>query len=465
MHDGASGSSRTRTAALLAVCAAVLLGCTPEPPAPARNAILISIDTLRPDHLGCYGYGRDTSPNLDKLAARSVRFDRALSVSSWTLPSHASLLTGLYPAEHGVRGELNALPPSANTIGRLLRKDGFDTFAAVSHPYLSRRWGFDNGFAGDFDESEATGSTNHPVASGVVDSAIEWLDRRSDDRRFFMWLHIFDPHWDYDPPSPYDSLFDPDYQGTTEGKYVSIKPYIKAVAGYEHPPPLAERDLEHIIALYDGEIAYVDANLGRLFSRLAAAGLDRDTVILVVADHGEEFMEHGSLEGHQWTLYEEVVRVPLIVYVPGLEGGRVVTTVVSTVGVAPTVLDLLGVDGVSSRAAARSLAGNVLRTGTRPGAAALLDLTVRGRNRQVALHDGDYKLIRYHDGRNELYANPEMGNEHTNLANDKPAVVAEMSAEIDRRLEAMSPLPDAGAQRQSISNSMIERLRATGYID
>ena len=207
-----------------------------------------------------------------------------------------------------------------------------------------------------------------------------------------MWLHIFDPHWDYDPPPPYDTLFDPDYTGSADGKYGSIKPYIKAVAGYESPPPLSPRDLEHIIALYDGEIAYVDANLGRLFSRIAATGLDRDTVIVLVADHGEEFMEHGSLEGHQWTLYEEVVRVPLIVHVPGLEGSRVATEVVSTVGVAPTLLDLLGVDGGNSPAAGRSLAGNVLRTGTRSGAAALLDLTVRGRNRQVALHDGDYKL-------------------------------------------------------------------------
>ena len=194
---------------------------------PGLNAILVTVDTLRPDHLGCYGYARATSPNLDRLARSGVLFRTVVSVSSWTLPSHASILTGLYPAEHGVVADVNALPPAAYTLAEALGDHGYETYGAVSHVYLGRRWGFAQGFQ-HFDETAAAGSPQRPVAGRITKTAISWLeDRAKSDKPFFMWLHIFDPHWDYAPPPPFDRVFDPDYTGTMKGDYSSLNPTSK----------------------------------------------------------------------------------------------------------------------------------------------------------------------------------------------------------------------------------------------
>jgi len=456
-------SPRALTGAV-AVLTALLLGACQRaaPTAPGSNVILVTIDTLRADHLGCYGYERATSPRIDELAARSVVFERAVSTSSWTLPAHASLLTGLYPAEHGVQTDVNAMPASAVTLAELLGEHGYQTFAAVSHVYLSTRWGFDTGFD-RFDERVALGSPQRPVATHIVDSAIEWLAARDTERPFFAWLHIFDPHWDYAPPPPFDTRFDPDYRGSMRGNYASIKPYVKAVAGYDTPPPLAERDLEHLLALYDGEIAYVDTELGRLFDALGAKRLWDSTVLVVASDHGEEFMEHGSLEGHQWTLYDEVVMVPLIAHFPGprLQGTRV-GDVVSTVGAAGMVLDYLGIDN-GWRSLYPLLSGGPPRGLV--GGEALLDLTVRRRERQLALRTADAKLVRHDDGRTELYQLGVDPGEHEDVSVRSGDVVEALSARIDANLARMKRLPDAGVERDAIGKRVRDRLKATGYLD
>ncbi len=165
-----------------------------HPTFPRRNVVLITIDTLRADHVGFYHYGRNTTPNIDLLANRAVSFGHAVSTSSWTLPAHASILTGLYPAEHGVVTDTTALPPSADTLATILATHGYDTFAAVSHVYLSHRWGFDRGFA-TFDDSAAAGSPKRPVAEQVVDRALAWLSARKSDKTFFMWLPSLAAHW------------------------------------------------------------------------------------------------------------------------------------------------------------------------------------------------------------------------------------------------------------------------------
>ena len=232
---------------LIACLVLVIASCRPSAKSPEKpNILLVTIDTLRQDHVGSYGYHRDTTPNLDTWANTGTRFASAFSVSSWTLPAHATILTGLYPAEHGVQTAINALPDSAETLAEQLSSFGYETYAAVSHVYLTRRWAFDQGFL-HFNDAAALGSPHRPVAENVVDTAIEWLRARSTDsenkKPFFMWLHIFDPHWDYSPPALWNEAFIGDYSGTMTGTYRSIAPFIKAVRGYDTPPHLSSADL------------------------------------------------------------------------------------------------------------------------------------------------------------------------------------------------------------------------------
>jgi arylsulfatase A-like enzyme len=436
------------------VAVAVLSACSRAPSAPP-SLLLISIDTLRADHLGCYGYARETSPNLDALATRSIRFANVLSTTSWTLPAHATLLTGLYPGEHGAQTDQLALPPSAPTLATVLGARGWETFAATSHVYLGPRFGFARGWSA-FDHAAAEEAAHVPVAHKVVDSALRWLDGRAERQRpFFMWLHVFDPHWDYSPPSPFDTLFDPEYTGTQKGDHDSLRPYIRALA--DGPiPPLARRDLEHLIALYDGEIRFVDHELGRLLGELEARGLLEGTLVAVTSDHGEEFMEHGSIEGHQWTLHDEVVRVPLLLKLPGdTHAGLVVDEPVSLVGVPGTLLDLLGVE-----LGWRSLSGLLPGRPERERPPLLLDLFVHQRSRTVGLQADGLKLLRLPDGREVVYDDPS---EFVNVALERPAERARLSRQLDRTLVGLRPLRDAGTPRQPLDEFTREQLRSLGY--
>lgn len=438
---------------------------------PQANVVLITIDTLRADHLGAWGHPADTSPNLDRLASRGVRFAKAISPSSWTLPAHASILTGLHPIEHGVQSPTMALPPSAPTLATILDAKGYDTFGAVSHTYLGSRWGFDRGFD-RFDETAANASVHSPVAESVVSSALQWFEGRADKSTpFFAWLHIFDPHWDYSPSPPFDQRFDPNYSGSMSGAYSSLRPFIRALRPPgSADPPLSARDLQHLEALYDGEIAYADHQLGRLFHRLESLKALDNTIVVVASDHGEEFMEHGSLEGHQWTLFEEVVHVPFLLRLPSDKAaGKTVTQPVSTVHITPTVLELLGIEGDQNGLTS-------LITEESPAqepAPILLDLVSnppdpRGKRSTLhtqALRTETWKLVRDSRGSVALYSKPEIGNETENLAAKEPELLRRLTAELDRQTAALKRLPDAGTQRMSISEATKRRLESLGYAE
>jgi len=304
------------------------------PPALAHNILLVSIDTLRADHLGAYGYARDTSPHLDALARRGVLFETALSTSSWTLPAHASLLTGLEPWQHTLQDDGTRLPARIPTLAAALGARGFYTFAVVSHVYVASPFGLDRGFA-HFDDEGIAGGTRNPTADESIDRLLTALDARPADRPFFAFLHLFDPHWDYSAPGAWGTRFvDPAYRGPVDGSYEQMR----AFAGADRAMPAD--DLAALVARYDGEIAFVDAQLGRLFAALRARGLEQDTLIVVTGDHGEEFEEHRRL-GHGRTLFEEQLRVPLILAGdPRLGTGVRWRDPVSLVDVAPTLLAL-----------------------------------------------------------------------------------------------------------------------------
>ena len=309
----------------------------PPPPRGAPNIILISVDSLRADHLHVYGYNRCTSPNLDRLAKQGALFETVMAPTSWTLPSHMTLMTALPPERHGVISNRKRLAAGIDTLPQRLQREGYYTGGIVSATYLDGMFGFDRGFDeyDDYSLLHAAGgySANQVSSPQVTNLALQFLDRRAaatDGRPFFLFLHMFDVHYDYNPPEPFAHMFDPVYEGKATGRVGAMTEIRK------------RRDLDHVIALYDGEIAFVDAHIGNILRAVSALHLDDDTIVAVVADHGEEFFEHGG-SGHFRTLYDEVLHVPLIIRYPGhIPAGKRVTGQARLMDVPSTLIELAG---------------------------------------------------------------------------------------------------------------------------
>jgi len=315
----------------------MLSACSSRPETP--DIILISIDSLRPDRLGVYGHDRDTSPSIDGFASEAVVFDQAFSTTSWTLPSHASMLTGLYPEVHGVVEGKQRVGEDAILLSEMLQDEGYQTQAVVSGPYLRSRFGFNQGWD-DYDDYTISvrgkrATTGGPFTPQQHRRILEMLDE-ADERPLFMFLHYWDVHYDYNPPEPWRSKFDPDYEGDLDVSLFTRNESIN--------PDMDPRDLQHLLALYDGEIAFTDHYLGLLFEALRARGRFENSIIVLTSDHGDEFFEHGQ-KGHRANLYNATLGVPLIIRFPGGQwGGDRIGLPVSLVDIPATVLDYLRVD-------------------------------------------------------------------------------------------------------------------------
>lgn len=297
-----------------------------------RGVVVVSIDTLRRDHTSVHAYPRRTTPGLDALASESVVFEDAVSTSSWTLPAHASLFTSTYPSAHGAVNLNVGLSPSWPNVAALLQEAGFTTQALVTHVYLSREYGFGEGFDGHQYLRETR-------AMEVTNRAVRFLTAMG-DRDFFLFVHYYDPHWHYDPPAPFDSTFDAAYEGQVSGVWWDFKELDRE--------SIDPKDLRHVEALYDGEILYTDRHVERLVREMKRLGVFDKTLLIVTSDHGEEFLDHGNWE-HQKTLYDEQLRIPLIIKFPGGErGGERVAEPVSLIDVAPTIADVMKLDIPSS---------------------------------------------------------------------------------------------------------------------
>jgi arylsulfatase A-like enzyme len=320
----------------LAGCASDRPGSGADGALPAgapERVLLISVDTLRRDHLGCYGSPRGTSPHVDALARRGAVYTDVMTVAPWTLPSHTSLLTGLSPANHRVREDSAVLPPGLRTIAEIYRDAGYLTVGVVSHDYVSSVFGLDRGFR-RFDDSLIQGFGDNPTAARVVDRLLDLLPS-GPEQPFFAFVHFFDPHWKYEAPGSFDGRFtDPAYSGEVDGALQDVP----NMASTSLPPP----DLAQLRGLYDAEIAALDRELGRLLRSLEARGLGEDLLVVFTADHGEEFQEHGGL-GHGRSVFEEEVRVPLVI-AGGAEFAdpRPRRRPVSLIDVAPTLAHLVG---------------------------------------------------------------------------------------------------------------------------
>jgi choline-sulfatase len=295
--------------ALLALLGSGLLISCSRPRSAIRNVLLISIDTLRADHLGAYGFPRPTTPNIDAVAREGVLFKNARTPVPMTLPAHVSLLTGTLPPTHGLRDNLaNRLPDASLTLAEMLKPRGFTTGAIVSSFVLDRRFGTSQGFDSYDDRFQAVhkiGDLNERKGDETTRLAREWLDEHK-EQPFFLFVHFYDPHDPYEPPEPFASQWS------------------------EHP--------------YEGEVAFADACVGQVLEKLRQLGLYEDTLIVIVGDHGEMLGEHGELN-HGFFIYEGALRVPLVVRVPRARAApRQVDLPVSLIDVVPTVVSLVGAE-------------------------------------------------------------------------------------------------------------------------
>ena len=378
-------------------------GCS-EPSEPETldgpSFLLISIDSLRPDHLGCYGYARETSPVIDRLAREGVRFDLAVSTTSWTLPSHAALFTGMYDSAHGLVDNGLSLGDDHRTLAEALQASGYRTAGFYGGPYLHPTFGLGQGFehyqscmttlADDLtdeqvrDQSQAPIGASHKDVTGprTVAEFGRWLDGLDTSSPFFAFVHLWDVHYDYIPPPEIAALFvDPNYRGPVTGRE-----FARTIRDRTR---LSPADRAHLIGLYDAEIRFTDTIVGQLVDRLEGAGLLEDTVVIVTADHGEEFFEHQGW-GHQSSLFDEQILIPLIVRWPAVFEPRAVPDQVRLIDVMPTVLSIAGMRRQPATQG-RSLLPLMMGEALEP-TSALAELHVDKRRLQ-ALREADWKFF------------------------------------------------------------------------
>ncbi|HEX7476220.1 MAG TPA: sulfatase [Polyangiales bacterium] len=379
-------------------------------PAPARNLLIVLVDTLRPDRLAAYNpHTRVRTPGLGRFLPEAALMLDARAQENWTKPSVATLLTSLLPWQHHVGSDEAVLPPSAQTLAEVLRERGFYTGAFVANGYICEKFGFAQGFR-DYRNYLHEGRPN--VAQYVAADVLAWLDARPANQPFFLYVHTVDPHVPYKPPPHFVAMYDPaPYSGPIDfhGNHNLLE---KIKAGTQ---PIDARDREHLLALYDAEVSYHDAYLGVILDGLKARGLDENTVVVITSDHGEEFWEHGSV-GHGHTVFDELLHIPLIVHVPGMAGGgRGVTGDVGLVDVEPTVLQALG-QSIPSTLSGQSFLPQLL--GEQPDAPRF---TVSGfMDGWRALATGRVKLVQQGLRHARLYDTLHDPGEHHDLAADHP---------------------------------------------
>ena len=419
--------------------------------------VLITLDTTRADHLGCYGYSKPTSPLLDSFADESLVYENAIAPGTWTLPSHASLFTGKFIASHGMRQDsqgslplsegfpgpveahnkfrVRPLPDGELTLAALLSAAGFQTGAVVSGPWMKRVFGLDRGF--EYYDDTGMYDLDGRTARRVTDGAMRWL-RKPTDRPRFLFLNYFDPHTPYDPPMQIARRFLP------AGKLPELG---------------RELTLEEKAGMYDAEIAYMDGHVGRLFDYLRRAGLYDRALIVVTADHGELLGEHGT-EFHGHIPYQEVVHIPMIVKSPadhsatGRNGEWIQLT-----DVLPLIFDKLELtqpDGIQGSAPPDVGHPIVMESYTSPerpyfsgGWLGMIDNGMK-----ILWNDrGDHKLF-------DLTADPH---ENTNLVASRPELSKELSDSVQNYLASL-PAPKAAGPSYETDAEMLKNLKSLGYL-
>ncbi len=467
----------------------------------SRNVVLIVLDALRYDHLSQNGYARETTPQLDALAAEGVVFENAQAQAPWTKPSTATILTSLYPSTHGVNPMASAVPPSVALLPEMLRRYGFRTAVFTANYFITPEFGFDRGTE-HFYSSRAprlpqlmlghllalTGDRVRPLgtivealvklerttrgggapagglsAEGLVRAFWTWSHGIGNDR-FFAYLHFMEPHAPYNPPAPYDRLFMPEHL-VGRPKVINF-PEFTGFLPFDPGRPASADSLASMIALYDGGIRLADYWVGELVRDLKQRGLFENTLILVTADHGEEFYDHGGW-GHGQSLYEELLHVPLILCGPEMEPARSrrLPNVVRHVDLVPTILDVCGLP-VPEELAGQSLLPIVRGEEPEEPARPVYSEVDFGGHGARSLREGGRKVIRAQrgaDGRRfafDLAADP---GEQEDLVTGAAPWPAEMFPRLDE-FHASAARNAAPGVSITIDEATRERLRAIGYL-
>lgn len=432
---------------------------------PRPNVVLISIDTLRADRLGCYGNEQEITPYLDLLAKNGVLFEEAISNSSWTLPGHGAMLTGVQPTAMGLFKVTDRLDSHALTLAEVMRENGFDTGAIVSYILLDQVYGFHQGFE-HFDYKD-----QQPAAK-IVDKAIEYVGERI-DKKFFLFLHLYDPHWPYEPSEEVSKQFWPGHINAAVRRLVAETDYARfALQVIFGPPELNQFSL----AMYNGEISEVDRELGRFFRFLYDKQIIDRTLLVVTSDHGEEFLDHGYF-GHGLTLYDEALKVPLIMRFPLMlpENTRVKGQV-QLLDVFSTILELVGLDSSQYPLGGRDLLG-MIHAGVADPVPMIAETSMSGDPR-FSLRDGKHKIVTPYkidlggslqiDKPDELFDLVADPLELQNLAADQPQLMETMQREMARQMEHIRETWGMGeglSRSQALSAEEREHLRSLGYLN
>jgi arylsulfatase A-like enzyme len=476
------------------------LGARPESKAkaaapfdPPQGVIVVWADTLRRDHLGVYGYSRPTSPVLDRLAVEGTLFRDCVGQASWTKVATPSLMTSLYPTSHGVLDFFDRLPASAVTLAEAYRDAGYATLSLSSILFTGKFTNLHQGFEEVHEDGSLPDRRSSKTAREYVDRLLPWLDAHR-QLPFFVFLHVSDPHDPYKPYPPYDTLWadasksDPHERDAKEVRKFIGDPLMK-LFGMPTRAELVEAKIDadayvsHDRDWYDGSIRAMDAELGRLVEKLRALGLDRRTLLVFIADHGEEFLEHGRMF-HGQSVYGELNNMPLVLWGPGLApSGKVVEETVQTIDVMPTLLEasrlplpgqlqgrslwplLSGAPGAVRAAGERPAISEKAATSTAAGAPPPRDTA------STAIISGDWKLIQNTKRAEgtpefELFEHRKDPLDRANVAGQHPEVVARLTKELEkwRFAAAAARLKPDASTSQSLSPEEAERLRALGYI-
>lgn len=406
--------------------------------APCCNVLLITLDTVRADHLQCYGYERNTAPRMCSLAKQGILFEKAMTQSSWTLPAHASIMTGVYPHEHGAENFEVSIDDNLPMLAEILKNNNYSTSAFVSVEFVSEKYGFDKGF----DVFDSTSIKKEDLvlmgsfAKDLTQSAMHWLEQN--DQKFFMWIHYFDPH---------NAFL---YHNTSGFAYPKAINYTLRWREFEWdwnvvPCPFCdyfEENEEQYISLYDGEIFFVDSYVGKLLDYLKQEGLFDNTIIIITSDHGESFNNH-DLVGHDNFLYADLIHVPLIMFVPNTQPYRD-DKLTETKDILPTVLDLLNISK-PARVGDGFFIGNLTY--------AFSEVHNRNENRRIAVNHEDWKLIyTLNDRYFELYDLEDDPDELNNLAESKPEMVKKLREPLFRTMRVVD-----------LDEETLKQLKSLGY--
>jgi len=438
---------------------------------PPRGIILISLDTLRADHLGIYGYHRDTSPSIDAFAKESIVFEHAVVQSPWTLPSHMSIMTSLYPSFHGVTTLKKRLANEHVTLAELLQKGEYRTAAFTDGAYMRAEFGFDQGF------DIYDGKRWLIGIAEILPKVKKWLNKNK-SKPFFLFIHCYDIHSPYNPPPPYNNIF---HDFTYTGHLI---PSLKNMgAARWNKLKVNDEDLRHIMALYDGGIRYTDKKIGEFLSYLQYSGLEDQSLIIITSDHGEEFKEHGSFL-HWQLYYRPNLHVPLIMRIPNYPKKEIkIKELVQSIDLLPTILEIAGL-APHPKAQGRSLLPLIKRNKNffnrslwkafhlfkKDSIISFAETTIEsflepflGKDRNISIITDDYQMI--HDLKSQstqlfnLKADPLAKN---NIAKDHANISKRLLSQLE---EVYSVTPPYKAPIITLDEQTHEQLEALGYID